>query len=260
MNEGSAVIWSPETRYLGNYTPNDGTVAFYTRVSTLAAPDKTLLDLGAGRAAWFEDDKCRARVAIRLQRGKFGRVVGADVDDAILGNRTVDEALLITDGHLPMDDESVDVILCDYVLEHVDDVAGFVREADRILKPGGWFCARTPHRYSYVAMISKLLPERLGDRAVSRAQPLRKEADIFPKRYHMNRLKDIRRCFPGWQDCSFVFRTDPAYYFGKRWLYAAMSLVHRLAPAPFIGNIFAFLRKPEGAPAARNHPETGGRA
>ena len=195
-----------------------------------------------------------------MLRGKFGRVVGADVDDAILDNRSVDEAVQIIDGRLPLEDESVDVIVCDYVLEHIENVEGFVREINRILKPGGWFCARTPHKYSYVAMISGLLPERLGDKAVSRAQPQRKEADIFPKRYRMNTLKDIRRHFPGWRDFSFVFRTDPAYYFGKRPVYAVMSFLHRLAPASFSGNIFAFVRKPAGATDAITFSEIGGRA
>ncbi len=260
MKDDPASSWSPASGHLGGYTPNDGTVAFYTRVNVLASPEKTALDLGAGRAAWFEDDKSRARVNIRMLRGRFGRVIGADVDDAVLDNRSVDEAILIRDGQVPLEDESVDVIVCDYVLEHIEDVAGFVREAARVLKPGGWFCARTPHKYCYVALISGILPESLGDKAVSKAQPSRKDEDIFPKRYRMNTLKDIRRQFPGWSDFSFVFRTDPAYYFGKHSIYALMSFVHRIAPAPFSGNIFAFLRKPGAGRGMGSVSEKGGAA
>ncbi|MFC9693318.1 methyltransferase domain-containing protein [Kribbella sp. NPDC056951] len=38
---------------------------------------------------------------------------------------------------LPFDDESVDVVRCERVLQHVDDPAGSVREMARILRPGG---------------------------------------------------------------------------------------------------------------------------
>lgn len=236
--------WSPASRFLGEYAPNDGSMAFYGRINTLAAPDKTVLDLGAGRAAWFEDDTCKARVQLRHLQGKFGNVVGADVDEAVLQNRSVDTCVLIRDGRVPLEDNSVDVIIADYVLEHIDDVPEFVAELDRILKPGGWFCARTPHKYCYVALIAGLLPEKLGDKAVSKAQPTRKEADIFPKRYRLNTRGDIRKAFSGWEDMSYIFRSDPAYYFGKRSVYWALETMHHLTPAVFSGNIFAFLRKP----------------
>ncbi|TDD59583.1 methyltransferase domain-containing protein [Kribbella antibiotica] len=38
---------------------------------------------------------------------------------------------------LPFDDESVDVVRCERVLQHVEDPAGSVREMARVLRPGG---------------------------------------------------------------------------------------------------------------------------
>ncbi|MFK4089355.1 methyltransferase domain-containing protein [Kribbella sp. NPDC020789] len=38
---------------------------------------------------------------------------------------------------LPFDDESIDVLRCERVLQHVDDPAGSVREMARVLRPGG---------------------------------------------------------------------------------------------------------------------------
>jgi len=38
---------------------------------------------------------------------------------------------------LPLDDESVDVVRCERVLQHVEDPAGAVREMARVLRPGG---------------------------------------------------------------------------------------------------------------------------
>jgi 2-polyprenyl-6-hydroxyphenyl methylase/3-demethylubiquinone-9 3-methyltransferase len=56
---------------------------------------------------------------------------------------------------LPFSDGSFDVVACCDVLEHVDDVAGVVREVSRVLKPGGVFFFDTVNRtwLSKIALI-----------------------------------------------------------------------------------------------------------
>lgn len=49
----------------------------------------------------------------------------------------------------PIEDNSFDVLICNHLIEHVDDFILMVREFFRILKPGGFLIARTPH-YSHV--------------------------------------------------------------------------------------------------------------
>lgn len=149
------------------------------------------------------------------------------------------------DGRVPLDDRSIDVIVSDYVLEHVADPAAFAAEVDRLLVPGGWFCARTPHRLNYVVMASRLMAGRLGDRMVSAAQPDRKEEDVFPKQYKLNSMHDLTSFFPAYIDFSYLRRSDPSYYFGRKLAYRALDFVHRVMPSSFSGNIFVFLQKPE---------------
>jgi SAM-dependent methyltransferase len=229
---------------LGGFTEADGTLEFYGRVNAAIDGSMTVLDLGAGRAEWFEDDPCDWRRRMRLLRGKAAKVIAADPDPAVLGNRASDEQLLIEDGRLPLPDASVDLAVADYVLEHVDDPDAFAAEVARVLKPGGLFCARTPHAWSYVSLASRLVPDALHAKVLSRVQVARKEEDVFPTVYRMNTRRAIARRFAGWGDYSYVYVPSPAYYFGRRWLFRAFDALHRALPTPAAGYVFAFLRKP----------------
>ena len=53
-------------------------------------------------------------------------------------NEALDRAFVITpDGELPIPDQSIDVVVSDFVFEHIQDPARAARELDRVLKPGG---------------------------------------------------------------------------------------------------------------------------
>ena len=148
--------YRPADEFIGGYTPNDGTIEFYARIKALICPEHKILDLGAGRAEWFEDDQCEYRRNIRLIKGHVSEVIAADVDEAVLYNRTSDRNLVF-DKTIPLPDQSIDVIIADYVLEHVVDPEGFAAEVRRLLKPGGIFCARTPHKFHYVSIGARIV-------------------------------------------------------------------------------------------------------
>lgn len=45
---------------------------------------------------------------------------------------------------IPYDEGSFDVVICNHVLEHVDDDIVAMREIFRVLKPGGWAILQVP--------------------------------------------------------------------------------------------------------------------
>lgn len=81
-------MYRPENSFLGEFTPNDGTIEFYGRIRAFAQPDHTVMDLGAGRGAWFEDDTCGYRRQIRALKGHVREVIAADIDEAVLEKST----------------------------------------------------------------------------------------------------------------------------------------------------------------------------
>jgi SAM-dependent methyltransferase len=236
--------FDPYSKLVGGFSPNDGTIDFYLRINSLLDSSHTVLDLGAGRAAWYEDDKCEVRRNIRLIKGKVSRVIAADVDEVVLENKASNDQLIIKNGHLDIENGSVDLVVADYVLEHIIEPEEFVSQIGNVLRSGGWFCARTPHKFSYVAIAAELIHNSKHSAMLTRIQPGRKEMDVFPTAYRMNTMKDLKTYFAGWNNKSFVFRSDPSYYFGNKLMYNIQAGMHRIIFKELCGNLFIFFQKP----------------
>ena len=130
------------------------------------------------------------------------------------------------------------------VLEHIDDPKLFYKQIDKCLKSGGWFCARTPHKYCYVSIFATLFKNSLHSKLLKRIQPERKEIDVFPTKYKMNTMKDITKAFEAWENKSFIYKSEPDYYFGNKVLYYLQSCIHKFLPVQIYGNLFIFVKKP----------------
>lgn len=237
--------YNPKDAMLSGYTPLDGTIEFFGRIHSILKPSDHVVDVGAGRGRWFHDDPCAPRRALLDIRSRVASFVGVDIDPAVLENPTTTDNFVIDEGRIPLPDHSADVIIADYVLEHVAEPQDFAAEIDRILKPGGYFAARTPGRYEYVSIAARMIGNRRHADVVAHAQPgIRGASDVFPTMYRMNTWMAIYRVFPGYQCFSYLYTSEPAYFFGRRWLYQLMCFAHRVLPRALVSNMFIFLRKP----------------
>jgi ubiquinone/menaquinone biosynthesis C-methylase UbiE len=50
--------------------------------------------------------------------------------------------------NIPLEDESFDAIICNHIMEHVEDDGKALRELHRIMKPNGWGVILSPVDYS----------------------------------------------------------------------------------------------------------------
>jgi SAM-dependent methyltransferase len=229
----------------GVFDRYDGTIQFYQRVNALLRPDFVVLDFGAGRGVNHIEDPVDYRRNLVNFKGKVKEVIGVDVDSAVMTNPALDRAIVISGPEIPLPDQSVDLILSDFTFEHLGDPAAIVRSFDRVLKPGGWICARTPNRLGYIALANSLLPDALKSRVLHGAQPDRKEEDVFPAFYRLNTLRDIRRLFPEprFSQASYYWDASPSYYFGSRWIFRLFSWLHGLTPSTLKTMLMIFIRK-----------------
>lgn len=238
----------PESQLLG-YTFVDGTAAFYNAINRLTAKNasqKTLLDLGCGRGWYmYENPESNEYLVAELRnfKGKVKKVIGIDVNPDASSNPALDEfRLLEIDKPWPIEDNSIDTCICDYVMEHVVNIPFFFSELNRVLKKGGIACFRTPNKGGYMARISSLIPNSMHARVLKKVQPNRKEEDVFPVVYKCNTKKSFSRFFKEYGFDSFVFyyESEPNYLKFSYLSFAFGYYLHKILPTTLKGTIFAF--------------------
>lgn len=99
--------------------------------------DKRILDIGCGVGAF-----------VRRLREFSPNVYGTDIDrdSVVRGTEAVPNLGLALGEHMPFRDGAFDVILLHEVLEHVDDDVETLKEARRLLAPGGKVVIFCPNR------------------------------------------------------------------------------------------------------------------
>lgn len=232
----------PEARF-GGFTDIDGTIAFYNRVNSLLDGSLIVLDVGCGRGA-HETDPVPFRRKLRNLKGKVAKVIGIDLDAGATTNPFLDEFRLIEGETWPLETDSVDLIICDDVLEHVPDPERFFREIQRVLKSEGCLCIRTPNRWGYPGICARLIPNKYHSRVTSVVQDNRDEADVFPTLYKLNTIPKLRRMLKqtGFTSVVYGHEPEPSYLSFSSMAYFFGVVYEKIAPGYLKSVIFAFGR------------------
>lgn len=233
----------PESRF-GGFTDIDGTIAFYLRVRALAYAQRKIVDIGCGRGAGAGDPVPLKR-DLRNLKTLGAEVVGIDIDPGAQVNPLLDEFRLISGPNWPIETGYADLVICDNVVEHVEEPDAFFKEIKRITRPGGFVCIRTPNAWSYVGLASRLIPNRYHELILYRAQEGRQELDVFPTVYRCNSKRRIRKAMGriGFDCVVYGYEAEPSYLSFSRIAYAIGVLHQKIAPAAFKPALFAFGQK-----------------
>jgi SAM-dependent methyltransferase len=234
----------PESKF-GGFSNIDGTIAFYSRVNALLDSCTIVLDVGCGKGI-YSDDPVILRRNLRNLKGKAKEVIGIDVDPAAKNNPCIDKFFLLESGLWPVDDESIDLVVCDNVLEHIEHPDPFFKEVSRVTRRGGILCIRTPNSLNYIALISRLIPNKYHSQITSVVQDSRKEEDVFPAFYRCNSINKIRSLLSknGFSDhVVYGYEAEPSYLSFSRFAYWLGVLHQKLAPNIFKATVVAFGKK-----------------
>jgi SAM-dependent methyltransferase len=233
-------MFYPEARF-GGFTDVDGTIAFFNRVNSLLEPSFTVLDVGCGRGA-YTNDPIPFRRDLRILKGKVSKVIGIDVDQTAQEHPFLDEFYLIQKDHWPVESHSVDLVVCDHVLEHIDNPEVFFSETRRTLKDTGFFCIRTPNRWSYIGIAATLIPNKYHSDVTSVVQEGRRAQDVFPTVYKCNSIGKIKAMMKkyGFEGIVYGYEAEPSYMSFSKAAYLMGVLHQRFAPRFLKPVIFAF--------------------
>jgi SAM-dependent methyltransferase len=111
--------------------------------------------------------------------------VGVDIEPVPSPDtRRAYRTLIVGDAQaLPFEPASFQTIVCNSVIEHVDDDTKVVREFGRVLKPGGVLLFTTPSIYFHDLLEGVIRARRRGDEAAARAYMRRTDRRIIHKHY-----------------------------------------------------------------------------
>lgn len=236
-----------------NFSRLDGTVIFFSFVKAAMKRTgaKRVMDFGAGRGQVFHDGNLPEASLFKLElmdlRTDGAEVWACDIDPVVMTHPASHHQHVIgADAKLPFEDNFFDVIATDVTFEHVNNPQEVATELMRVLKPGGWLCARTPNKYGYVSLATRLVPNRLHVAVLRHVSPEKQAQDIFPTVFKMNSVRDIKRLFAGNEVLWYRDSAGPSYYFGNRILYALFMGLHKILPNALATSLCIFVRKRAG--------------
>jgi ubiquinone/menaquinone biosynthesis C-methylase UbiE len=174
-----------------------------------------VLDLGCGEgrhviSAYVEADVTAIGVDLCLDDLQTAQSRFADFE----GDGQTEKAFGLANGdamQLPFADNTFDKIICSEVLEHIPDYRAVLKEIERVLKPGGLFCASVPR--AWPEKICWALSEAYhkvegGHLRIFKASELRKQIQDLGFRFYRRHWAHALHSPYWWLKCAFWKNQD----------------------------------------------------
>lgn len=155
---------------------------------------------------------------------------GVDPDSSALEKNTfIKHKFVASAEKLPFEDNTFDVVVSAWVLEHLPNPKESFSEIFRVLKPGGKVIFLTPNVWNYNVWIIRIIPEIFHDFLTKRLYA-RKENDTYPKKYKINSPKTIKNTLQkiGFKEDQLILNGDPSYISFNEFLYKFAVLIEKI--------------------------------
>ena len=180
-----------------------GTIPFHNMITAEVTPGARILEIGPATT----------NLTTKLL-SEIGSVLGLDLSDEAANNRYLSEYHKFDGGIFPMEDQSIDFCVSDWVLEHICDPVLHFREVARVLRPQGKYLFRTPNVWHYSYAFSWANPHFVHKLVSNRLRGLPEDAhEPYPTYYRANTLGRLRALA---HDCGFqvhlgTIEPEPGY-------------------------------------------------
>lgn len=141
--------------------------------------------------------------------------IGIDISqDNIKNNKDIDFGFVSDLNQIPLENNSVDIIVSAMVFEHLQNPEIAFKELNRIMKTEGFLIFATPCIYNIVTIINRIIPHYLSQK-LGKLLTGTIEEDIYPTKYKINSIRKIRRICKtiGFTEMNLIMYQPPPYAF-----------------------------------------------
>ena len=203
---------------------------------------KVVLDIGAGKQFHL------SRV---LSSRNDIELIGQDIDDSEMVHNTSLDRSLVSDACVKIDlpSDSVDLVLSRATVEHLPEIASFLANVFRVLRPGGRVIVTFANRWATFAIINQLIPVRLKRMLLRHLVPGSDGVLGFETHYSSySQFRSALKAAGFIEEVSYSSFDGTVYFrfFAPLWLLVYISdLVRRLIGLPNLGSYNTFVyRRP----------------
>lgn len=188
-------------------------------INQATTAETRILDMGCGHGDF-----------LKPVYDKTPHTYGVDPDkDALDKNTLIKNKVVGIVENLPFESNFFDLVVSEFVLEHLNNPDKAFREIYRVLKPGGRVVFLTPNVWNYNVWIIRMIPNSFHD-FFTRKLYDRQEGDTYPVRYKINSVKKIAKTLEpiGFKKSQVILNGDPSYISFNRPLFALGRLFEKI--------------------------------
>lgn len=185
-----------------NHCWTDSISIFLDLIKKHTKPAMTVLDFGCGHNSLIK----------HIKISKSINLISADIDkQALKENKLASEKIFQTDTNkINLPNESVDLIICSWVFEHIGNPQEIFFEFFRILKRKGKIVFLTPNRNNPIVIFYRLFPMKVRI-FLARTIEGQHKRKIYKIYYKLNSEKQIQKYANDKFDLKLIFNGDPSY-------------------------------------------------
>jgi SAM-dependent methyltransferase len=207
-------------------------IVFNETLRNLQNSSYTCLDIGCGKLSELSEDL------------DFKIKVGTDILFPQVNN-TFNFPFLQSDlYYLPFRDQSIEIILLKFVVEHLEYPKKAFKEMNRILKPAGRILILTTNIRSPIIFLPKIIPYKMRKNIIHKIFGV-DDDDIFPTYHHLNSLNTIKKLKKSFQIQKWFYIQDLNWSSKMMfYIYLIWHLITKWTNLKFLrSNFFALLKK-----------------